>query len=54
MLGHYDGILPSGALGRVEYGLFSFADQIGAVVQVIGVEDHDFALADTRPTMKSG
>lgn len=54
MLGHYDWILRTGALGRAEYGLFPFADQTGAVVQVIGVKDYDFALAGTRPTMKSG
>lgn len=54
VVGYYDWILRSGAKGRAEYGLFPFADKDGRIIQVIGVEDYDFALADTRPTTKDG
>lgn len=54
VFGYYDWMLRSGAMGRAEYGLFPLADAGGAIVQVIGVEDYDFALADARPTLKGG
>ena len=46
VFGYYDWILRSGAKGRAEYGLFPLANEPGAIVQVIGVEDYDFTLTD--------
>ncbi|HNB27032.1 MAG TPA: PAS domain-containing protein [Alphaproteobacteria bacterium] len=54
VFGYYDWILQSGAKGRAEYGLFPLADADGTIVQVIGVEDYDFAVTDARPTTKGG
>ena len=46
VFGYYDWILRSGAKGRAEYGLFPLTGADGAIVQVIGIEDYDFTLAD--------
>jgi hypothetical protein len=54
VFGYYDWMLRSGAKGRAEYGLFPLVDEGGAIVQVIGVEDYDFALADARPSTTGG
>lgn len=54
VFGFYDWMLRSGAKGRAEYGLFPLSDAEGVIVQIIGVEDNDFALADALPATQGG